>query len=311
VEHFVTLFDQGFLAMGLALHGSLRAQAGPSNFRLWIVCMDDEVETSLKALDLPDVSLIPLREIETPGLLAVKPGRSRGEYCWTVTPFTFPAVFERAPEAKQVTYLDADLYFFAPPNALLDEFARSGKDVLITDHAYAPEYDMSVKSGRFCVQFLTFRNTAAGMEVLRSWQAQCLEWCFARFEPNRFGDQKYLDEWPEKYARAVHILAQTDKTLAPWNASMFESRAALAPVFYHFHGLRLVREREVLCCVGYRISAPVRKLYETYVKNMAAVVNGLEQRGIRVPRLPRRRDLGQFLYDLRDTLRGRNYWSRI
>jgi len=67
----------------------------------------------------------------------------------------------------------------------------------------------------------------------------------------------------------------------------------------------------VLCCVGYRISDPVRRLYEAYVKNMAAVVDGLEQRGIRVPRLPRRQDLGQFLYDLRDTLRGRNYWSRI
>jgi hypothetical protein len=311
VEHYVTLFDQGFLAQGLALHRSLRASAGEGSFRLWVVCMNEEVEASLKALGLPDVGLIPLREIETPELLAVKPGRSVGEYCWTVTPFTFPAVFERAPDARQVTYLDADLFFFDRPQLLLEEFARSGKDVLITDHAYAPEYDMSAKSGRFCVQFLTFRNTEAGLRVLRSWQAQCLEWCFARFEPERFGDQKYLDAWPVKFGDAVHILAQTDKTLAPWNAAHFAARAPLRPVFYHFHGLRLVREREVLCCVGYRISAPARLLYDTYLGVFAGLVNMLEGRGLRVPRMPRRRDLGQFLYDLRDTLRGRNFWSRI
>lgn len=311
MEHFVTLFDQAFLAMGLALHRSLSERAGAGSFRLWIVCMDEEVEQSLQALALPDVSLIPLREMETEALRAVKPGRSRGEYCWTVTPFTFSAVFERAPEAQRVTYLDADLFFFDAPRLLLDEFERSGKHVQITDHAYAPEYDMSAKSGRFCVQFITFRRTEPGLEVLRSWQAQCMEWCFARFEPGRFGDQKYLDEWPRKFADAVHILEQTDKTLAPWNAASFAARAPLAPVFYHFHGLRLVKDRQVLCCVGYRISAPVRELYGNYVRTLGSLVDGLEGRGIRVPRLPRREDLGQFLYDLRDTLRGRNYWSRI
>jgi hypothetical protein len=311
VEHFVTLFDQAFLAMGLALHASLQAQAGAGRFRLWIICMDEEVEDSLRQLGLADVALIPLREIETAALLAVKPGRSRGEYCWTITPFAPAAVLERAPDAGRVTYLDADLFFFGAPQILLDEFEQSGKHVLITEHAYAPEYDVTEKSGRFCVQFMTFRRTAPGLAVLRSWQDQCVEWCFARYEPGRFGDQKYLDEWPRKYADVVHILVQTDKTLAPWNASYFAARAPLAPVFYHFQGFRLVKDRTVVCSIAYRISAPVRALYARYIQALGSEVDRLERRGIRVVRLPRPPGLRQVLRDLRDSLRGLAYWSRI
>lgn len=308
MEHYITLFDQGFIAMGVALHRSLRAQARP--FRLWILCMDEAVERSLRQLDLEDVSLIPLREAETPELLAVKGGRTRGEYCWTLTPFTPQLVFDRAPDAQRATYIDADLYFFDRPQILLDELEASGKHVLITDHAFAPEYDVAAKSGRFCVQFMAFRRTPEGLRVLRDWQAQCLEWCFNRFEPDRFGDQKYLDAWPAKYPEAVHILRQTDKTLAPWNASMFAARGLLAPVLYHFQGFRLVDGR-IAGSVGYRLSAPVRALYARYGGELGAVVDDLEKRGIAVARLPRPPGLMQKLRDLRDRLTGHAYWSRI
>jgi hypothetical protein len=311
LEHFVTLFDQAFLAMGLALHRSLQAQVGSGRFMLWMVCMDEEVEASLRQLNLADVTLIPLREIETEALLAVKPGRSRGEYCWTMTPFAPSAVMQRAPQAERVTYLDADLYFFDAPQILFDEFEQSGKHVLITDHAYAPEYDVTAKSGRFCVQFMTFRRSEPGLKVLHSWQAQCIEWCFARYEPGRFGDQKYLDEWPTKFAGEVHVLRQVERTLAPWNASYFAARGPLRPVFYHFQGFRLIKGRTVVCSLAYRITAPVRKLYEAYIGALGGEVDGLEARGIRVVRLPRPPGIRRILRDLRDAMHGKAYWSQI
>ena len=79
VEHFCTLFDSNFLPMGMTLHQSLLTHAQP--FHLWILCMDELVEQQLEMISLPHVTLIPLRDIETTELLAVKPGRSRGEYC--------------------------------------------------------------------------------------------------------------------------------------------------------------------------------------------------------------------------------------
>jgi hypothetical protein len=138
VEHFVTLFDNNFLPMGLCLHQSLLAQGGP--FRLWVICMDEQVESNLKRLALPHVETIPVREMEDERLLAVKPGRSRGEYCWTLTPFVSQAVFDRDKSVERVTYLDADLFFFGSPQPLFEELEQSGKDVMITDHAYDPRY---------------------------------------------------------------------------------------------------------------------------------------------------------------------------
>ncbi|TRU98711.1 MAG: hypothetical protein EWV75_06420 [Microcystis wesenbergii Mw_QC_S_20081001_S30D] len=81
VEHFCTLFDSNFLPIGMTLHSSLMLHAQP--FHLWIICMDKKVENQLKLINLSFVTLIPLPEVETPELLAIKDSRSKGEYCWT------------------------------------------------------------------------------------------------------------------------------------------------------------------------------------------------------------------------------------
>ena len=85
MEHFVTLFDSLFLPQGLALHASMQRKL--PNYRLWVLCVDDLAHDLLTKLALPNVSLIRLSSVETPELLAVKPGRGKGEYCWTLTPF--------------------------------------------------------------------------------------------------------------------------------------------------------------------------------------------------------------------------------
>ena len=97
-EHFVTLFDASFLPIGLSLYRSLEAHARP--FRLWVLAVDDEVERHLARLALPHLSVIPLRSHRDAALLAVKPGRTRAEYCWTMTPFACQAVFEQDPSGQ-------------------------------------------------------------------------------------------------------------------------------------------------------------------------------------------------------------------
>jgi hypothetical protein len=284
IEHFVTLFDSKFLPMGISLHDSLMTQGQP--FHLWIVCMDDLVEEQLVRISLPNVTLITLMSVETQDLLEVKTGRTRGEYCWTITPFTFQAVFDRDKSVERVTYLDADLFFFSSPQILLRELNESGKHVLITEHAYAPEYDRWLDlSGRFCVQFLTFRNTHEARKVMRWWQERCVEWCFARPEDGKFGDQKYLDRWPDLFPGEIHIVRQTEKTLAPWNVHHFERTrgGSLDPVFYHFHGLRVVAPRKVRLCDNYRIGRSGLFLYRVYMNALSRSVGMLQALGLHVP----------------------------
>jgi hypothetical protein len=235
MEHFVTLFDSLFLPQGLALHTSMERHAG--KYTLWILCMDQKAHDVLTKLNLPNVRLLRLCNLETPELLAVKPGRTKAEYCWTLTPFTYRFVFESDPGVTRVTYLDADLWFRSNPQLILREFEASGKDVLITDHAYAAEHDQSTKVGIFCVQFMTFLR-GSGETVRKWWEEKCIEWCFNKFEDGRFGDQKYLDDWPTRFEDSVHVLTNKELLLAPWNASRFPHGYAVA---WHFHGFRIVR----------------------------------------------------------------------
>lgn len=281
-EHFVTLFDASFLPIGLALYRSLVSHAGP--FRLWVLAVDDEVERHLERLDLPDLVVVPLRDVETPALLAVKPGRTRAEYCWTITPFAGQAVFDRDPSARRATYVDADVFFFRDPRLLLGELDESGKEVLITEHAYAPNYDRSHDSGRFCVQFLTFNRSESARAVMHWWQERCVEWCFARYENGKFGDQVYLDQWPTLFGDRVHILRQVEKTLAPWNVRHFSGgRTPFDPVMYHFHGLRLLPGRRARLFKFYDVGPAGLRIYREYLAALAESYAMLEAAGVDVP----------------------------
>ena len=280
-EHFVTLFDSHYLPLGLCLYRSLEEHAHP--FHLWIVALDDACASALAKIGLGNATVVRLEEVENEALRAVKAGRSIGEYCWTLTPFLPSYVFQRMPQVERVTYLDADLFFFQPPRLLIGELLESGKHVLVTEHAFAPEYADRIVFGRFCVQFVTFRNTEPARRVLRWWQERCIEWCYAREEDGKFGDQKYLDQWPELFPSEVHVLSRTDRTLAPWNvAHLSRLLGSLNPVFYHFHGLKIVSSKRAVLHYMYYVGRKNRWIYDRYVEVMRAVARQMHALGIPV-----------------------------
>lgn len=270
MENYVTLFDSYFLPQGLSLYKSLVRWA--SDFTLWIVCVDEEVYNSLSMMSLKNVNLIRLADVETPELLTVKNERTRAEYCWTLTPFSPKFVFERAPDVERVTYLDADMCFFNKPDLVFDEFIKSNKSVLITEHAYAPEYDHSATNGVFCVQLMIFSRNSSE-KVRKWWEDRCIEWCYARFEEGKFGDQKYLDVWPELFKEDVHVLQHKEAMLAPWNAARFPYSSA---IFYHFHALRIINRKKINLG-AYKIpKVVIENIYKPYLKYMDESMRDME-----------------------------------
>lgn len=260
MEHYVTLFDIAFAPQGLSLHRSLQRFAG--DHTLWVVAMDEDVEVLLAELALPNVQVVSLAEIEGDRLLTAKAGRTLGEYCWTLTPFTFDAVLARDPSANRVTYVDADVWLVGDPESVFASFEESGAAVQITEHAFAPEHDQTAYSGRFCVQFLTM-DRHRSVPVRNWWQNRCVEWCFARSENGRFGDQKYLDEWPKRFGGLVHIARPRGRFQGPWNATRFPYSEATT---YHFHSLRLAGNSLVQpAAKRYSIPAPhMEYVYKPY-----------------------------------------------
>lgn len=273
MEHYVTLFDSLFLPQGLSLHSSLERHAG--SYTLWVLCMDDEAKVVLEKLNKPNVKTIALSEVETPELLAVKPDRTMGEYCWTLTPLTPKIVFERDQSVQRVTYLDADLYFLKDITPIFQEFETSCKATLITEHGYAAEHDKSATHGHFCVQFMSFIRDKS--EPVRAWwEEKCIEWCFDRLENGKFGDQKYLDDWPDLFSDLVHVLQHQEWTLAPWNATRFPYSSGK---FYHFHSLRILDENYLTIGL-YPLPTPlVNNVYIPYYKSLKIAANEISQVG--------------------------------
>lgn len=276
-EHYVTLFDSAFLPQGLALHRSLLRHAG--DHELWVLAMDETVEAFLLAQQLPHVKVLPLSEVETDALREVRSTRSTAEYCWTLTPFTYDAVFSRS-DAQRVTYIDADMWLRQSPQDLFSEMESAGAASLITEHAYASEYEQSEIYGRFCVQFMPFARGTSD-HIRSTWQAQCLDWCFATPEPGKFGDQKYLDSWPTDYPVDVHILSQTRLMQAPWNAVLFPANAAVA---YHFHRLRIVDEHRIYPGLYRLPTTHISEIYRPYLTDLRAACDEMEAAGLDVPK---------------------------
>jgi len=284
VEHFVTLFNSLFLPQGLALHMSMERHVRA--YILWVLCVDYETYDVLGRLDLPNVRRLKLSDLETPELLDIKSGRTIGEYCWTLTPFAPRFVFEADSSVERVTYIDADLWFLKHPKPIFDDFEASGKQVLITDHGYAPEYDLTATSGQYCVQFMTFTRDGGGM--VRKWcEERCIEWCFARHEDGKFGDQKYLDDWPERFGDVVTVLHDKELALAPWNASRFPYGNA---VFFHFHGLRLI-SKDRIEIGNYYLPNPLRRdVYQAYYQDIRESLEQLKRVGVKL--IPQAKSVG-------------------
>ena len=214
MRYFCTYFDRRYLPRGLALYRSLRDHCRP--FRLHVLCLDQVCRRVLDDLNLPEVETTALAELEEADreLTAAKADRSLVEYYFTLTPAWSRFVLERRPEVDLLTYLDSDLYFFNSPEPLFEEFG-SGSTAII-GHRFSPEWTDKIVYGRFNVGWISFRRDENGLACLEWWRRRCLEWCYDRLEGDRFADQKYLDQWPDRFKGVVELKHQGGN-VAPWN----------------------------------------------------------------------------------------------
>ncbi|MBI4032686.1 hypothetical protein HY374_03205 [Candidatus Berkelbacteria bacterium] len=270
MRHYCTLFDQHYLPKGLALHESLMRHE--DEFTLWVLALDETTVTVLETLAMPNVRIIRLREVEDADLRRVKRTRTQAEYCWTLTPVLPLYLLKRYKAIDAITYLDADLSFFSSPDPIFAEIGA--RSVAITSHRYETRYQhYETTSGKYNVQFLFFRNNREGRATLSWWRDRCIEWCYARFEDGKYGDQRYLDDWPERF-RGVHVITHVGAGVAPWNVhtqpisgrsgSTLVGRQPL--IFYHFHALALHTPWRATLARGYRFTYTQHQLiYRPYL----------------------------------------------
>ena len=249
------------------------------SFKLFIFAFDDLAYDVLNKMSLPEVEVISLQDFESDLLLSLKKERTRAEYCWTCTSFSILYVLENC-DVPEVTYLDADLFFFDKPSILLNEFHATSCDVLITKHRYSLPYSQhELTSGIYCVQFMTFKNNENGLKVLKWWRDRCAECCTAEVKDGKFGDQKYLDDWPERFDN-IHVLKHLGGGVAPWNVLQYSvghgpTVNGEKVVFYHYHGLKICEDNSYKLVSGYMLPQNVIELF--YLPYISALEEAIKE----------------------------------
>ncbi len=287
MRHYLTYTDRNYLIRAVALARSI-ATHDISEHELIVVCLDQITEMVLGELALPNVQTMPLHELEHRDLelLATRAARSKTEYYWTLTPTIMRHVLSRRPEIEVLVYSDADALFFADCRPLFDELGAGS--VLIHEHRFHPSLaGLAKRSGIYNVGLMCFRRDGKTRTILDHWREQCLKWCYARFEDDKFGDQKYLDDWAQRHP-AVKVLHNTGAGSAPWNHGNHSfSTVNGVPlidnqrlIHYHFHGLEICSPHQLVPFRhNYALSGDVMAhVYTPYANCLAEAIEILQQK---------------------------------
>ena len=215
--------------------------------KMYILCMDDQTKVILEQFQMPYVQCISLPEVESEELLHAKASRGIAEYCWTLSSSFTWYVMQNFPEIDFLTYVDADLLFYSDVQPIFDEIGDAS--IAIIEHRFTKRLKQREVNGRFCVEWNSFRRDDQGLACLKKWREQCIEWCYYRLEDGKFGDQKYLDTWPNDYSKC-HIVMHAGAGIAPWNFDQYhfdqDSKGNITIegeplIFYHFHQFQILQ----------------------------------------------------------------------
>lgn len=256
--NFCTLFDSYYLDKGIALYKSLERVS--DDFTLYIFCFDDKSFEVLNKLNFKHAVILHHSSFETPELLVKKAERSKAEYCWTCTSVIIEYVLDNF-DVDSCTYLDSDLYFYYDPQILFDEILEANADAVIVEHRFknnAYGKKLEERNGKYCVEFNYFRQTDKSRKILNWWKERCFEWCYDIPEPDRMGDQKYLNKFKDLFT-GVHELQYLGGGVAPWNLEQYNLKQQngyniimndskmgdFHLVFYHFQNIRYLPGRKV------------------------------------------------------------------
>lgn len=266
MNEYCTLFNKKYLIHGIQLYESLRAHS--PKFKLFVLAMDSEVENFFKANIFPEITILKFQDLKNRYLKEYQRPLSVGQICWVSEPLVCKYIFD-VFGVKEITYLDADVYFYSNPEPLFNEL--KGCSAAIVPHNFS-RVSYASSSGNYCVQFNYFKNNSIGGEILNKWIADCRGYDLKK--PHFYPGQLSMDSWTEQWPSDVHVIKNIGAGVAPWNVSAYkinEKNGELRLdgerlIFYHFHQLARLNPSTFFIS-GYGVNLEVVELiYKKYLK---------------------------------------------
>lgn len=237
MRHFATHFDVNYLSKGLTMIESLLQNS--LHPMVHVLAMDEETKHALHVLANGRISIYSMPEFESAtGSGELRSTRTHREFCWTVGS-VFTDFVMQFNDLHEVTYCDADVFFFADPEPVFTEIGD--KSIAITPHRFAKKDEARLlPNGKYAVQWVTFRGEV-GRRCLAEWSKNVKAWCkYENAGPGRFADQGYLDFFERDYPGEVCEIQHPGVGLAPWNIANYHISDGpkvdgWPVIMYHFH----------------------------------------------------------------------------
>lgn len=277
MRNFCTFFNKNYLLQGLSLYKSLAQHC--EDFFFYIIALDEVVPEVVKKLKYPNITVIPLAELETEELLAGKERASKWQYVGVIQPFVCEYCL-KVFKLDAVTYVDADIMFFSSPEPI---FAELGGDLIsIVPHRYSPEHNREETSGIYCVQFNTFYNDERSKKALAYWEKDCFK--YTKDRPEYFPGQLSLDNW-EKDLAGIKSIQNIGAGAAPWNIENYTVQKVDDEImlndekliFYHFHQFGWNPKGEYHYCSYALPDVVIELIYQEYTKIIEKVEADIRQ----------------------------------
>lgn len=234
MRHYCAAADRRFVAQLLALHSSMERWCKP--FKLWVMCLDHNVESTLRRLGMDSIEPVPKSRVETQATRNLVKKRPHKQYIWTLKPLWISEMLRRCSES--ITYLDADSFFFYYPDEVYEEIKRV--TIAITPHRFSKGFSGHEKiAGIFNAGFIYFKKGPASVSKCAStWVDQVIARCERRPNEGFFDDQMYLNEWPKRWG--AYSIQHKGFNLAPWNQGDDHYRYTMREKYIYVDGDRLI-----------------------------------------------------------------------
>lgn len=279
-NNYCTIMTKEYLIKGIALYDSI--SRFDHNYHMWICTMDKFSDSLMRKLDLPNTTVVHVSDIECKALIEAKSNRSTAEYCWTVKASFIKFIFGIERSIKSIIYVDSDTYLFSEPSQMFQQLEKN--DVLLTGHNFSNRFHHLYKQkGKYNAGIIGFRNSLKGLELLDWWEKKCIQWCYDRVIPGRFGDQKYL-EVIGKRTMGVYISKSITTNAAMWNIenSRIESIGGEVYIngekliFFHFSSFFILNENEFDLWMWQQPKLDEKMKVIIYMPYVRAIKNAIE-----------------------------------
>jgi hypothetical protein len=240
-----TIISPNYLAYARTVAQSYLAQHPGHRFFVLIVA----ALTDATAFSNEPFEAVLLSTIGVENLRAVAMRYEILELNTNVKPTFLKNLFARY-ELEAVTYLDPDIFVYAPLAPVFD--ALDSADCVLTPHLTSPIADDKqpreqeiLYNGTYNLGFCAFRNTPNARAILDWWEQRCLHLGFSEGRTGLFVDQKWMNLAPGMFEN-VAILRHPGLNMAYWNLNdRVLSGEPCAPVvngafpliFFHFSGV--------------------------------------------------------------------------